>query len=204
MPNVDKPDGYRPVKYLNGSPWNGAVSRYVVPAANTTAIFIGDIVELDGQVGTDRGKEFRGILTLTQTNNGTPAGVVVGFEEDPLNLNITGLFRSTGAKSTDRIAYVVDDPNVLFEVQVSDTGLPAAAVGLNTGPIITAGSTTTGRSAFELSSTEVTTAAIMFKLVEFIQREDNLITDVASTGARWLVKFNAFHQYLTTTGSTGV
>ena len=204
MANLDRPDGFRPVRYLSGAVWNGQVSKYVVTAAHATAVFLGDIVELTGGVGTDVGKEYRAIQTLTVTDNGTPAGVVVAFEENPDNLNITGLFRPTGAQTRDRIAYVVDDPNVLFEAQVPDTGLPATAIGLNVGSTLTAGSTATGRSAHELATTEVTTAAIMFKLIDIVRREDNKIEDIATTGARWLVKFNAFHQFLTITGSTGV
>ena len=37
MANTSRPNGFRPVKYLNGTPWNGAFRIYAIPAAEGTA-----------------------------------------------------------------------------------------------------------------------------------------------------------------------
>ena len=46
MANVNRANGFTPVKHLNGSPYNGQVNVYEVPAGETIPVFIGDLVEL--------------------------------------------------------------------------------------------------------------------------------------------------------------
>ena len=51
MANVDKPCGLKPVKYLNGTPWNGQVTMYYT--AGTTAIYKGTPLMHAGTAATD-------------------------------------------------------------------------------------------------------------------------------------------------------
>ena len=44
MANPDRPSGFVPVQYLNGSPWSGQTRLYSIPAAYGTALYIGDDV----------------------------------------------------------------------------------------------------------------------------------------------------------------
>ncbi|WP_456442282.1 hypothetical protein, partial [Psychroserpens sp.] len=48
MANLDRPAGFKPVKNLNGSPWNGKANVYYIPSTDDTAIFIGDAVKSAG------------------------------------------------------------------------------------------------------------------------------------------------------------
>jgi len=194
MANVSRINGFRPARYLNGSPYNGQVTRYFVTAGDTTAIFAGDLVQIDG------GSDGSGIRSVTQgAANDACVGVVVGFVIDPTNLN-TPQYR---AASTARYLLVADDPNILFEVQEDAVGgaLASASVGLNANFVVGSGSTTTGMSAMQLdTNTAATTNTLPLKIVEFVQREDN---EVASANAKVLVKLNT-HQLVTDTGAAGV
>lgn len=195
MANVDRKFGFRPIKYLNGAPYNGAVTLYYVRAADGTALFNGDLVKLDG------GSDSNGIRSVTQaTAAGAVLGAVVGFAVNPLNLNIDGTYR---AASTARYVLVADDPNILFETQEDAVGgaLASDSVGLNADFIVGSGSTTTGQSGMQLdTSTAATTATLPLKIIEFSQRVDN---EVGSANAKVVVKLNN-HQLNASTGTAGV
>jgi len=93
------------------------------------------------------------------------------------------------------VADVIDDPNQLFLVQC-DAGFVAANVGNNADVVGTGGSTTTGISTMELSSsTLATTAALNLKVVGLY----NDVNNDFGTNAVVVVKINE-HVY----GSAGV
>lgn len=201
MANADTPFGLRPVRHLNGSPWNGQVRRYLLPSTDGTATFIGDPVKLAGSAGAVGtlvdGVPVGGLPTIAQAAAGDPIiGVVVGFE--PLKTNLETLHR---AASTARVAYVADDPNLIFEIQEVTGGiaLTATEVGLNANFVVGTGSTTTGLSGVELdNATEATTATLNLKILALVQREDNEYGE----HAKWEVLVNN-HQ-LRGTGILGV
>lgn len=203
MPNIDRPQGLVPVKMITGAPYNGQVSTYMVDNANATALFIGDLVKQvntgSGAAGeTVFGQDVEGLMHVVQAAAGDAViGVVVGFSPDQDNL-----MRRHRAASTDRLVYVVDDPNVIFEIQEVSGGTPLAAadVGLNANVVVGTGSSTTGLSAMELdNSTENTTATLQLKILGLSPRPDNAIGE----HAKWLVKINN-HQLGSSTGTAGV
>lgn len=203
MANVDRPRGLIPVKMITGAPWNGQVSTYMVDDGNGTAIFIGDLVKQvstgSGAAGeTVYGRDVEGLMHVVQAAAGDAViGVVVGFSPDPDNLT-----RYHRAASTDRLVYVVDDPNVVFEIQEvsGGTALTAADVGLNANVVVGTGSSTTGWSAMELdNASEATTATLQLKILGLSPRPDNAIGE----HAKWLVKINN-HQLAASTGTAGV
>lgn len=189
MANVDSAFGLRPVRYLNGAPWNGQARRYLLPSSDGTATFIGDLVKLAGDAGAASlvvdGVPAKGLPTIAQSAAADGGvGVIVGFE--PIKTSLTTLHR---AASTARIAYVVDDPNVIFEIQEvsGGTALTSAAVGLNANVVVGTGSTTTGLSAMELDNgTEAATVSLDLKILGLAQREDNDYGE----HAKWLVLIN--------------
>lgn len=134
MANTDRPNGMVPVKYASGAPYNGAFNTYLVQAADATALYIGAIVDLDGEAGgageSVYGIDVEGIASVTQAAVAGPIqGVVIGFSPDQDNL--TKRYR---AASEARLVYVADDPALLFEVQEvsGGTALTSAGVSLNT------------------------------------------------------------------------
>ena len=195
MANPDAAFGLRPVRHINGSAWNGLVQMYLYTAANT--LFVGDPVKLAGSSGAAgtvvNGIDVEGMATIMRPAAGDALlGVVVGFL--PLQSNLEVLHAQA---SVNRIALVVTDPTVVYEIQEdSDTNdMDADMVGLSTDMITyAAGSTTTGRSIIELDSSDTATAAGQFRILGLTKRPGNAI----GTNAVWDVMINE-HQLLTST-----
>lgn len=181
--------GLKPHSYLSGSPWNGKVREYLVPAADGTALFVGDAVIPYTSAGAAgvvvNGRDCEGMPTCVQaTATDIMLGVVVGFLPNQDNLML-----KHRAASTNRIALVVDDPQVIFEIEEinSGTALTAAEVGLNTRISVGAGNTTTGLSGMVLDNgQEVTTATEPLRILGLVKRPDNNY----GLGAKWMVLLN--------------
>ena len=199
MANVSRVNGFRPLKYLNGAPWNGAATRYYVDAADGTALFVGDLVKLSGAGTTTYG----GIRSVVQATAGAAVvGAVVGIAPDFSNLNAAP-YR---VASTNRYVFVADDPNLLFEAQEDGdtTPIAMASTGLNADFIVGSGSTSTGQSGMQIdSSTVAATATLPLKLMEPVQRANNELTTSGQAYTRWVVKLNN-HQLGSSTGTAGV
>jgi len=200
MANANTPRGLSPVKTITGAAWNeqGTLFAIANDASNTYAI--GDIVK----IGT--GSDANGVQYAAKAATGDlPVGVIVGFRQaDPgvslvgTTLDLTKIYLSKS--SGDRYAYVVTDPQVVFEVQGNATGVALADVGKNAGLTITADQTSLSTSS-PLSNTVLDAAsfkalgtsgslALPLQIVGLAQRQDN----AAGAYAKALVVFNK-HQY---------
>lgn len=197
MANTSRVNGFKPVKYMNGAPYNGQCTMYYVPASDNTAIFVGDLVKLGS---TPDGSGVRGV---TQAAAGDACiGVVVGIVPSMTNLD-TPQYR---AASTAAYVLVADDPNIIFEAQEDGDTDPLEMVdaGLNVNFVVGSGSTTTGASGMQIdSNTEATGATLPLKLLQPVQRPDNELVSAGQAYTRWLVKINN-HQLGSHTGTAGV
>ncbi len=190
MANVSRPNGFRPVKHLNGSPYNGQVNIYEIVAGDNTATFVGDLVKADGGTATDVYPTAVRGGTSGEVTSGLFLGVIVGFVVDPTNLN-TPQYR---AASTKRLALVADSPDLIFEVMDGGT-VPCTLtlIGNNTGFMATAGSTTTGVSGMTTGTTAPTTSsALPLKIMGIKNSPDN---ESAAANQRLLVMINQ-HYYM--------
>jgi hypothetical protein len=196
MANVDRAQGLLPVKHYNGAPWNGQVEQCLVTTADSTAIFIGDIVAVGGTAGAAgykvNGIDCEGMMTVAKSTETATCvnmlGVVVGFLPDP-----TALTNKHRLASTDRIALVCTDTSVVYEIQEDGVGnnVAASMVGLACGVTTTAGNATTGVSAFALdSSTTATTATLPLKIVGLVKRPDNALGTASTDKGKFLVLIN--------------
>ena len=177
MANTDRPAGLKPVKNLSGSPWNGKANVYYLPAADGTATFIGDIVNLAGSAD-DTGM----YPSVTQAAAGDTdnVGVVIGFGKDPsLMADPDNLSMTHRTALTEMYCLVVDDPFVVFEIQEDSDGdayIAAASVGLAANVVVGSGSTTTGKSGMELDSSDVSTnTAGQLRILRAVNRPDNAL-----------------------------
>lgn len=181
MANPDAPMGLRPIRHRNGAPYSGSVNPYYLPAGYATAAFIGDAVlktstSNTGIVTVPGGGQF-GVGTLPEINIATVGdanwitGVIVGFSADP-----TGLENKHNPASTERVAFVCDDPDVIYEIQ-ADGAIPATSISLNAVLIAThSGSTATGLSGMELDTTSTAPSADasnQLLIMRAVNREDN-------------------------------
>jgi hypothetical protein len=201
MPNSNKANGFIPVQYLNGAPWNGQARIYSIAAAYATALAVGDPVISSG---TADANGVPGIVRGAAT--GALRGVIVGLGKseggmfNPDNLNL--IYRPASDPAV-WYAMVVDDPNVIFEIQehTNGTQLAAAEVGLN--QISFSGNNNGFVSGWQLASVTdaapATTATLQLRLLGLARRPDNAY----GANAKWLVKINV-HELGSGTGAAGV
>jgi len=182
MANANTPFGLKPVGSRNGAPYNGATRAYSVPASDGTALYVGSVVKLLGSSQTINGRILSDVTAWASGDR--ELGSIVGFEPDPDNLS-----RRHRPASTQRVVYVADAIDLLFEVQEvsGGTALTADDIGLNANLVVAAGSTVTGLSGIELNNaTEATTNTLDVRIVGVVQRPDNAI----GTNCKWLVSLN--------------
>ena len=184
------PYGLKPVKRADGMPYAGATSQYLIdPAGEATNLFYGQVVIIgaDGYIAlsTATGAD---ITTNNLGGSGLGAiGVFVGCEYvNSSGQLVQAQYYPTGTSNGDAIkAYVVDDPNVLFQVQ-ADGAMDQSDIGANTFfaavQSTTTGSTTTGNSTSAVDATSQTAAAA-FRIVSAVSPISDAFPDL-------LVKFN--------------
>lgn len=184
MANTNAPFGLRPTRYLNGAPWNQQVRPYYVPADYGTALYIGDPVIIVGDSNDAKVFEYNpGTLSEVNLSTGLDAAYITGVicwfhpvHSQSLNY---------GPANTERVVYVCDDPDVIFEVQDDGTGaLTADTVGLNASLAAGAGgSTYTGQSGYVLDGGGVTAPASDISqpllILGLANREGNELSDYA-------------------------
>ena len=198
MPNVDTRNGLKPIRYRNGSPYNGAHNLYFVPTAYGTAMFIGDVVTLKGSIGSAgvkvNGVDVEGMpeIVAFAASDALVGGVIVGFYPNPDGLSTPHKPASTGA-----IVMVADSADLIFEIQ-EGTGTPftATMAGLNVDFSVGTGNATTGQSAtvLDVGVTPVTTT-LTARLLRLVPKVGNVI----GSFARWEIRF-VEHSDISATG----
>lgn len=194
MPNTNKPFGLKAVGLMQGAPSNFMLRKYLVPATDATAIYVGDPVKLAGSAG-QLNPDDTFYPTVTKSGIGdVVVGVVVGVQPIPTNLNLN--YR---AASTAMYVYVNVDPDTIYEIQAdSNASWAVADVGLNCPIVLSTGSTATGVSNAVANRTGIAaTNTLDLAIVGLSPAPDN------ETGAftRLLVRLNK-HQYVN--GATGL
>lgn len=196
MANANSPFGLKPVKHLDGSPWNGqTMSCFVASGYSGAALYVGDPVVLAGSASADGSKPTVGIATAGATN--PVFGVITSFA--PLATDLSKLYFASG-DTPGRVVQVCVDPTVLYEVQgnsagviaATDVGALAALVATVDGA--TGGSTITGLSGWCVNYTGIsTTSNLQVRIMGAVPRADN---DISAVYAKWLVLIN-LHQLFT-------
>ena len=191
MATTAAPYGARPVNTTSASgSYSGKVMHIKIASAYGTAIFYGDFVKLvtAGTVEKDTG-----------TTACTPIGIFMGCKyTDPTTNQMTfSQYWPASTAASDAAAYVVFDPDVLFELQADDT-IPQAGLGANYAMVQTAGSTAIGNSKNAMdASTVATTNTLPIRVVDFV---DGPTSSVGDTYTDVVCKINVGHQLVNTTG----
>ncbi len=201
MATTASPYGLRPVRRADGMPYAGANSIYLIdPAGLASNLFYGQVVHINANgyiaLSTATGADGTTNALPTGTTLTGSIGVFVGCEYvNAQGQLIHSQYYPSGyaAPSGTAIkAYVIDDPDVLFQAQLDGT-ITQAALGANTffaaAQSTSTGSTRTGVSTSALESTVVTTTAA-FRIVDFVSPVGDAFPDV-------LVKFNPGYHSLT-------
>lgn len=193
------PYGLRPVKRADGMPYAGATSQYLIdPAGEATNLFYGQVVHIgaDGYIALSTATGADGTTNAfpTGTTLTGSLGVFVGCEYvNSSGQLVQAQYYPSGTSNGDAIkAYVVDDPNVLFQVQ-ADGAMDQSDIGANTFfaavQSTATGSTTTGNSTSAVDATTVTTTAA-FRIVSAVSPIGDAFPDL-------LVKFNPGYNSMT-------
>lgn len=176
MANADRPRGFTPVRMNTGAPWNGAVNIYWHDGDNASAIYKGSLVT-SGQghaLGVTDNPRFEGVICADDEDDAI-VGVAWTFGNTPQIAARLDNFNAPNycPASTAMYIGVIDDLNTIFSVQDSSV-LTAGDVGLNFDTTHNAdGSTVTGRSSAELSSSGTTAGIAQLQLLRMVNREDN-------------------------------
>lgn len=193
-PTVDKPYGFQPINRIGGNPYAG--STRLVPIVSSggltsAAMYDGDLVEMTSA----------GTCQVAASGSAAPQalGVCVGVQyTNSTGQIVQAQYAPLGA--TNAVAYVVDDPTVLFKVvSVSGTtvvaGMGRTAVGQNTSVVLNAGVAATGNSQQAISTTTNTTATLPIRIVDVVAET----ATGSDTFVEFVVKINT-HTYNNTTG----
>ncbi len=205
MASTASPYGFKPVNEVGGLPYAGSTRSFALdPAGYGTNIFNGSLVYVattgylqlvtaDGSDGTTNA--FPAGTTLTGA-----VGVFVGCSY--VNAQGQTLFSQYyPANALNAVAFVVDDPNTVFQVQ-ADGQLTIAALGANVtlanAQSTSTGSTTTGNSNVAVSATTKTTTA-PFRVIGFPNMVGFSVVGDAYTDV--FVKWNpGWHSYTNVVG----
>ena len=188
-PTVSAPYGFQPINRIGGNPYAG--STRLIPV-DSGAVYDGDVVEL-----LTSGK-----CKVVADGSAAPqiVGVCVGVQYTNSTGQTVQAQYAPASGVTNVVAYVVDDPTVLFKAVVCSSGTTVAslgrtAVGQNTSMILNSGNANTGDSAQAIDDTTATTATLPIRIVD--------VVPATATGAdafvELIVKINT-HTYNNTTG----
>jgi hypothetical protein len=207
MANTSRINGFKPVKHLNGSSYNGQANLYEVPAGEAVPVFVGDLVKLSDSAATSNYPAVEAVVGASaQIAAGPILGSVVGIVNakfDPV-----GGVLSTGSISLDTPVYrpastkqfvlVADADDIIYEAE-ADASVALTSIGLNVGVGASAHTNPllTGASPMYVYSTTApdTTSTRPLQIVGLVNRPDNEV----GANSKVLVRINV-HSF----GSVGV
>lgn len=141
MANADAAFGFVPIRHMSG--YAPRANKYTITSGLAENIFTGDAVILaaDGTLQPAAATEVNIIGVFGGCSYTASDGSYIYSEYWP-----------TGTVATDIIAYVYDDPYIVFKAQSAGT-TAQTNIGNCADIVAGAGSTTTGTSGFEISGT---------------------------------------------------
>ena len=167
------PSGAEPVDTLSASgSFTGKVRHIKIANAYGTAIFYGDFVKLVATGTVEKAAVTTAVVAGT-------VGIFVGCSyTDPTTKQPTySQYFPASTAADDIMAYVVDDPKLLFRMQ-ADEAIAQTGLGNNVSAVNTAGSTSIGRSRNALDGGSVaTTNTLPLRVVDFVDGSTSTVGD---------------------------
>ena len=188
MASTAAPYGARPIGPTSAAgSFTGMVRHLPIITTYDTAIFNGDFVKLvaNGTIEKDAGT-----ATLAAV------GIFMGCSyTDPTSGQKTFSDQWPASNAaTDAMAYVLDDPNVVFQMQ-ADEAMNTTDRGLNADVIQTAGSTAFGKSKNAMDGdSAAATLTLPLRIIDFVDGPKSLPpkgTTASDAFPDVIVKFNA-------------
>ena len=186
MANKDAAFGMKPVKMIGGAPYSGGQSRYRIAANYGTSIFQGDMV---AQV-TGGGIEVHadgGTVPIVGVFNGCQ------FTDPTTKEQVFSNHYPASTNASDIIAFVIDDPMVVFEIQCNSAFPVADQFGNFDIVYTTAGSTVTGISGAELNVSDgATGTSLAVKVIDISEDPENSDVSSDSTNVYCVIQNHVF------------
>jgi hypothetical protein len=186
MANKDAAFGMKPVRMIGGAPYTGGQSRYRIAANYGTSIFQGDMVaQVTG--GTVEVHADGGTVPVVGVFNGCM------YTDPTSGEQVFSNYYPASTNASDLIAFIIDDPDVVYEVQADDT-FPVTDLFGNFDIVYTsAGSTSTGISGAELDvTTGATTTNLPIKAIDISEDPNNSDTGAANTNVLVVIQNSIF------------
>jgi hypothetical protein len=186
MANKDAAFGMKPVRMIGGAPYTGGQSRYRIAANYGTSIFQGDMVaQVTG--GTVEVHADGGTVPVVGVFNGCQ------YTDPTSGEQVYSNYYPASTNAADIIAFIIDDPDVVYEVQADDT-FPVTDLFGNFDIVYTsAGSTMTGISGAELDVTTGATATTLpIKAIDISEDPNNSDTGAANTNVLVVIQNSVF------------
>jgi hypothetical protein len=186
MANQDAAFGLRPVKRIGGTPFTGGQSRYRIANNYGTAIYQGDMVaQVTG--GTVEIHADGGTVPIVGVFNGCK------YTDPTSGEQVFSNKYPASTAAADIIAFIIDDPMVVFEIQC-DAAFPIADLLGNFDVVYTsAGSTKSGVSGSELKVTDGGTATTLsLKVIDISEDPENSDVSSANTNVYCVIQNHIF------------
>jgi len=198
MANKDAPFGFIPVRMLGGAYFSGGQDEFDILSTYGTNMFTGDVVEIETDGTIKIGAPGTADRNLIGIFNGC-------FYTDSTGKPTYSRYWPASTTSTDAKAFVISDPNVIFEAQedsteIGSTSTHPAQIGQNADFVSThAGTTAAGRSKQELDSSSIHASNVLnFRIVGKSTDPDN--TDATTANCNWYCRLNEHHYTLNVDG----
>jgi hypothetical protein len=189
-PTVDGPYGLVPIGLVGERYNTGGFTQKGIASEYATTIFQGDIVK-----GVGGG-------TVEKDTAATPNGIFIGcsFTDASMGPRFQNYWPASQV-ATDAKAFIVDDPNILFKIAITSSGVVISSlaitdIGANLQITQTAGDTINGVSRVSADDTSATTNTFPVRVVSLVEETRNAAGGYTEAICKW----NAGHQYGVVTG----
>jgi hypothetical protein len=196
-PTVSGPYGLIPINLIGGQVFAGATRSIPIGSGEATAIFFGDVVNLNSDGN---------ITKVATTDSGSTVGVFLGCNYVDPTFGLT--FRQYypgGLTNSTIVAYVQDDPDALFKAAVCDTGtttisyLNRTDVNRNAALVQNTGNTQNGNSRVAINDATNTTTTLPVRIIDVVP--ETAIAGFPGSYTEVIVKWNfGVHRYYNATG----
>ena len=192
MANLDAPSGAKPLRHNSGGTIR--TKEYKIASGSSTNIFTGDFVKLLSTGYIDvaaAGNRLLGVFAGVRytASDGTPTFAKYW----PASTATLG--------SADAIAYVYDDPNIVFAIQ-GDGADAFTQIGNLADIVATAGSTVTGQSKMELDTSDIGTGTANLRILGLVDDPKN--SWGANAEQEVLIYEHELNQHIDADGTPGV
>tara|TARA_R110000764_G_scaffold21826_1_gene54843 strand:+ start:113 stop:697 length:585 start_codon:yes stop_codon:yes gene_type:complete len=186
MANQDAAFGLRPVKRIGGTQFNGGQSRYRIANNYDTAIYQGDMVaQVTG--GTVEIHADGGTVPIVGVFNGCK------YTDPTSGEQVFSNKYPASTAAADIIAYIIDDPMVVFEIQ-ANAAFPVADLFGNFDVIYTsAGNAQSGVAGSELNVSDGAAGTTLpLKVIDISEDPENSDVSTANTNVYCVIENHIF------------